>query len=118
MLAPKPSILDFVQESLTSEDEEFSRCVDGTLECAQLPLPAGIFLCLLMGFTTEKVLLKSEDHFRHASALKTHEVTLRSLCKVDNGNNLDCVLAQALAGSNSPEAVHHIVSGPSVKPRI
>ena len=83
-----------------------------------LPLLAGIFLCLLMGFTTEKVLLKSEDHFRNALALKTHEVTLRSLCKVDNGNNLDCVLAQALAGSNSPEAVHQIVSGPSVKPRI
>lgn len=46
-----------------------------------LPLPAGIFLCLLMVFTTEKVILKSEDHFRNASALKTHEVTLWFLCK-------------------------------------
>lgn len=36
LLAPKPSILDVGQESLTSEtDEEFSRCVDGTLEYSQ-----------------------------------------------------------------------------------
>lgn len=36
LLAPQPSILDGGQESLTSEnDEEFSRCVDGTLEYSQ-----------------------------------------------------------------------------------
>lgn len=36
LLAPQPRILDGGQESLTSEnDEEFSRCVDGTLEESQ-----------------------------------------------------------------------------------
>lgn len=60
-LAPKTSILDVRQELLASEnDEEFSRCVDGTLEGElSLPLPSGILLCLLMVFMTEKLIVKS-----------------------------------------------------------
>lgn len=83
-----------------------------------LPFPAGIFLCLLMVFMTEEVILKSEDCFRNATAVKMHEIILRFLWEVDDSNNLDCVLAQAHTGSNSPEVMHQIVPEPSVKPRI
>lgn len=82
-----------------------------------LPLPAGIFLCLLMVFMTEKVILKSKDTFRNAMAVKMYEVILRLLYEGDNSNNLDCVLAEAQILSHSPKAMHQVVPEPSLKPK-
>lgn len=39
-----------------------------------LPLPVDIFLCLLIVFMAEKVILKSEDSFRNAMVTKRHKV--------------------------------------------
>ena len=80
-----------------------------------LPLPAGIFLCLLMVFMTEVVILKSEGRLRNAMAVKMHEVILRFLYEVDNGKNPSCVLAQACTLHKCPKGTQQVVPEPSLK---
>lgn len=71
-----------------------------------------------MVFMTEKVILKSEDCFRNALAMKMHEVILRLLSEVDNSNYLDWVLAEAQILGSSPKVMHQMVPEQSVKPKI
>lgn len=118
-LVSKPSILD-VGHEITHQMIMMKNFQDVLMEhwkVFSLPLPADILLCWLMVFITEKVILKSDDSFRNAMAMKMHEVILRWLYEVDNSNYLDWVLAEAQILCNSFKAMHQTVPEPSLKPK-